>query len=532
MKAAGLLLCFALAAAAQPAGTVAGRVLSSVNNSPLAGATVLLRISTDGPAKSYSADSGSDGRFLITGIPPGVYELAASKPGFESRPSHRLNMPPDSLPVTVAAGNAAPPLAIRLTPDGVITGRVIDEDGDPVRHAAVETQQYGYAGGKKILRTVNAASTDDRGMYRLYYVAPGRYYLVAQPTPSRNPQLRAMRGQTAAPPLAEGSAAAFYPGTPDASHAVELEVAPGAELTGIDLRLAQQRLYSIRGRIFVNGPKERLSILAQTTSAMRGMALPARIKGDEFEIPGAAPGRYSVIGQQFPAQGMPGRQYARQTVDVIGGDVENADLSFSPAVILKGVVTAEGGASLKDAPSVTLVAADNPEMMMFGGGAQVGPDGGFSIELAPGVYRVNLNSGQAYLKRVLVGKEPAPDHRIDTAHVSGDLTLVVAADFGKLAGTVTDDAGAPVYHAYVTLIPAGDDGGAPSRFRTAFTKADGTFSVSNVQPGDYRLFAWRGVEMGAPQDPDFRKPFEDRGVAIKMEGNGHRTVDLKAIQPR
>jgi hypothetical protein len=135
------------------------------------------------------------------------------------------------------------------------------------------------------------------------------------------------------------------------------------------------------------------------------------------------------------------------------------------------------------------------------------------------------------LKSVLTGNDALPDRTIDTSRLSGDLTLVVSSDFGKVEGTVVDDAGKPVYNADVTLIPDQRRNDWQERFRSVLTKPDGKFSLASVEPGEYRLYSWLGVEQGAPQDAEFRKPFEDRAVVVKVEPNGKQSFELKAIQP-
>jgi Carboxypeptidase regulatory-like domain len=255
-----------------------------------------------------------------------------------------------------------------------------------------------------------------------------------------------------------------------------------------------------------------------------------------YEISALAPGRYAVVGQQFPNQQRPGppvidmpRQYARQTVEVVDRDVEHIDLTFEPGVTIKGVVKAEGSATAKDVANISLTPED-ASAMMFGAGTRVEADGTFKLESAPGVYRVRVNGRQLYLKAVLTGKDAVPDRKIDTARLSGDLTLLVTNDYGKVEGTVTDDTGKPVSGANVTLIPDQRQDDWQERFRNASTKADGKFSVGTVQPGEYRLYAWLGAEPGAPQDAEFRKPFEDRAAVVKVEANGKQTVELKVIQ--
>jgi protocatechuate 3,4-dioxygenase beta subunit len=532
----------AVGAAAQTGGTVTGRVTSTLHGEAVAGATVTLRGIDDGPTQTYIMETGSDGRFSIANIAPGTYEPRPSKTGYQQRLPDHFATAKDFPPLTIEAGKTEA-VELRLIPDGVIAGRVLDNDGDPVRRAQVEAQQYGYAGGKKQLRTMRNAQTDDRGEYRLFYLPPGRYFLRVMPQPGRN-QPMPMPGPRVAIADANGYQTAlgpaYYPGIADAARATELQLAPGLELDGIDVRLSPQRLYSIRGRILLDGPKGQVSIYAQNLSetggrmGMGGMGMngSTHTEGDQYELSGIPSGRYAVIGQQFQnPQQRSLMQYARQVVDVVERDVDHADLVFSQGKTIKGVVRAEGSASLKDVSNVILAPEDSGMMMnVSGANARVAPDGTFTIDAPPGVYHPRVNGRQVYLKAVLVGKEAAPDKKIDTEHLSGDLTLVVSADYGKVEGTVLDDAGKPVYNADVTLIPDQRQEDWQQRFRSTLTKADGKFSFAAVEPGEYRAYAWLGVEQGAPQDAEFRKPFEDRAVVVKVEGNGRQTLELKAIQ--
>ena len=396
-RAAVLLLTAALAATAQSGGGVSGRVTSAAHGEAVAGATVTLRGLDDGPAQTYITETAADGRFSVANMAPGTYEPRPSKTGYEQRTPDHSATAKDFPPVTVEAGKAAAPIELRLIPDGVIAGRVVDSDGDPVRHAQVEAQQYGYAGGKKQLRTLHGAQTDDRGEYRLFHLAPGKYWLHVQPNSRRNqPQPRPMAGsvQWQNMPPQTGLAAAYYPGSPDVTHATELRVAPGAELDGIDVRVSPERLYSIRGRVSVEANKGGFSVFAQSLSPPvgRNNGFPMRMENDQYELSGIPPGKYAVIGQQFSNQRQDGppvidapRQYARQMVEVVDRDVDNIDLTFEPGATIKGVVKAEGSASAKDVANISLTPEDSGAMM-FGGGARVEADGTFTLQTAPGVY--------------------------------------------------------------------------------------------------------------------------------------------------
>jgi hypothetical protein len=128
-----------------------------------------------------------------------------------------------------------------------------------------------------------------------------------------------------------------------------------------------------------------------------------------------------------------------------------------------------------------------------------------------------------------VGDQELPERKIDTEHLSGDVTMVISADFGQVEGTVTDEAGKPVYNANVTLIPDQGHTDWPERLESGFTLPSGKFNFASVPPGEYKAYAWLGVEPGAPQSAEFRKPFEDRAASVKVEANSRQAVDLKPI---
>ena len=528
---AALIAVAAVWTAAQSGGTIKGRVVSSLHGEPVAGATVTLRSLESGDQQTYIAQSGADGRFSIAGIVPGTYTATPSKQGFEQRASTRAATAKDFPPIKVDAGSDQA-IELRLIPDGIIAGRVVDPDGDPVRRAQVELRQYRYAGGKKQLANVRTASTNDLGEYRLFHLAPGRYYVHAMPINNGNQQvLRLMqRGVIQAEPQTS-LAPAFYPGVPDPTHASEIEVAPGVEVDGIDIRLTPERLYSIRGKISADVPTERINVRAENLSsdAGRRSGFPLNMQKGQYEISGLPPGRYLVIAQTFNNPQQPTeQQYAQENVDVNDRDVDHIDLSLAPGKTVKGVVQRAEGGALPPNLMVTLMPENGP--MLANTSARVAADGTFKLDLPPGVYVMRMNGGQAYLKAVLAGSDVVPDRKIDTAHLSGDLTFIVASDFGKVEGVVLDDSGKPVYNVYVLLVSQTlPIGSALPQAYTAYTKVSGKFSVDSLEPGDYKAFAWTGVEQGAPIDPEFRKPFEDRAVPVKVESNGRVTVELKAI---
>jgi hypothetical protein len=532
LRLAGVLAAMAMAATAQPGASVQGRVASSLHDEPVAHAMVTLRgLQASGGAKPqvYVCETGADGRFSIVDVAPGRYDPQPSKQGYESHPPNRAAAH-DYSPVTVEAGKPVTELELRMIPDSVIAGRVLDADGDPVRYAQVEALQYGYLAGDKELQIKRTAQTNDRGEYRMFYLPPGHYYLRAEATPRSVRLTTTVRGNeqfrgTLSPSTLT---AAYYPGVTDPTRATELQAQPGGELDGIDLSLAPESLYSIRGR-FPSGDPAKTSrgirVIERLATDRRPQYF-VQTTNDSYEIRNLAPGSYYVFGEATDAANPEERQYARQPVEVIDRDVEGVDLVFLPGARVTGTVKLEGSSPV---PIQSLAMFLQPAGSLAREQIKVAADGKFaSLEIAPGMYQFGV-AGHAYLKSVRVGEQEADGGKIDTEHLAGPVMVVVSADFGKAEGTVTDDAGKPVSNARVTLIPDQSISNWHDRFQNETTTSAGKFSFTDIEPGDYKVFAWVGVQPGAPENADFRKPYEELGKSVKVEAGGRQSLVLRPI---
>src|SRR6185369_16666479 len=70
-------------------------------------------------------------------------------------------------------------------PTGVISGRVVDDDGHPMRDIEVQALVAVYeAGERRVVPQGNLATTNDRGEFRLFWLPPGNYYVEVNPLPS------------------------------------------------------------------------------------------------------------------------------------------------------------------------------------------------------------------------------------------------------------------------------------------------------------------------------------------------------------
>ena len=100
-------------------------------------------------------------------------------------------------------------------------------------------------------------------------------------------------------------------------------------------------------------------------------------------------------------------------------------------------------------------------------------------------------------------------------------------DVGQLEGTVHKPDGAPAGRVFVLAFLEGDRFGPG--FRTVRSNDKGDYKFANLQPGEYKLFAFEGVDPTAALDPEFIKPFDKKAVRITLAPNAQAKADVTQI---
>jgi hypothetical protein len=505
-----------------PSLSVAGIVIST-SGDPIRRATILLR-AQDEAGISYTVDSDANGRFIIQDVQPGSYAVSADRQGFMLETDGAPGAPQRAL--KVEAGQSKNDLKIKLVPLGVITGRVLDDDGDPVRGAQVQAMAYTYRASKRQLSSVDQTTANDKGEFRLFGLRPGTFYLRAS---NRNRGRYQAAGPIVGTRLSESFAPTYFPSTTDAVHAAPIEVSAGAQMRGLDIQLRREMRYSVRGkRPEVKHFDEQVMLRIVPRGGFEGNFGSSMQQDNEtFEFVDVLPGSYLIVGTVMD-DGK--RSVVRQPVEVVNADVEGVILNFVSPIEVSGVVRVEGTPARPIENMHVNLQSETPAMFTQSS-AEVKADGSFVIaDVMPDVYEVTVASSPgAYLKSIRFGDEEKPDGRIDLTQRSGPVTALLGTDVGEVEGSVKKTNGDPAVRVRITLIAYGKQLGRSDLSRFGFTDEQGKFHLRNVAPGEYKVFAWEDVPMGAPQDPEFRKPFEKQAGAVKMEPNGHETVELTAI---
>jgi hypothetical protein len=479
-------------------GSIKGTVVDSVTHQPVREAWVSLS-GDPGPSHATSAAAGT---FEMDTLQPGRYLLEVEHKEYPQGVSRNI---------TIKAGEQEAPIIVELVPFAAVSGRVLDEDSDPLPACSVHLQSarppYQEVIAKQDFREVLGSSVD--GEYRLERVPAGKYILRAQcQAPVFEP-----RPLSAGPNPLPTSAYSpqFYPGASTAESAEAIELRPGQERSGIDFQMKPSHVTHIHVRLSGANWRGRKDLAWQLLpAAQRAPALDGALHYDwlsvwhdiqttngEFEIPKVFPGSYRLLvtsNMRFTEGGaMIGG--ARQ-VDVGDAPIE-VEVELRPAVNLNGtieIVGGGGGGPNRVTPGqvgVQLVVEYPNFFRGAGNGAEATNDGSFTIKSAfPGPARIKISAFQrcgvhcakdaAFLKSAWLGGAELTDGLLDlSSGARGDLRIVVSTDFAAIQGT------APALAVVTASVE--DSSGFSMNELNASADQNGQFKFEDLVPGKYRL---------------------------------------------
>jgi len=534
---------------------VEGTVVAAATGEPLKKARLALMKAESrdfGRDRPYTASSDASGRFLLREVEPGRYRLRVERDGYVGqeygeRRSGRMWERRGAI-LTLLPGQKLGDIVFRMIPAAVITGRVYDTDGEPLPGARVTALRYGYSRGQRQLLPEEFAQTNDLGEYRIYGLPPGSYYVSALYTENQRwiTGRIAISGEGAE--TNEGYVPTYYPGTSNESQAVPLEVRPGDELRGIDFALLAARAVRIRGRVFntITGKPGRGVMLWLTSTEPMGRFPFDRdfVQEDDgtFELRGVQPGSYVLMAQWMQENK---RYTARQEVEVGSTDIEGISLVIGPGIEILGRLRVEGAAVSGGAGSAEKKGEQPPDITEYRiwleprvfvplgqASATVKADGAFVLEnVAADDYEVRVFNAppEAFVKSARLGGEDVLEEGLRvTGPVRGTLEVVVSLNGAVVDGAVTKD-GQAFSGATVALVPEGRRRERPQLFKTTTTDQYGRYTLRGISPGEYKVFAWEGIEPGAYQDPAFLRSYEEQGQEVRLTEGSRTTLELKLI---
>jgi protocatechuate 3,4-dioxygenase beta subunit len=435
---------------------------------------------------------------------------------------------------TLTPGQRMSGLELKLQPQAVIAGRVLDEHGEPIARAAVMVMGYVYAPWGRQLSPRSSATTNDLGEYRAFGLPPGRYYIAATYR-SNLSMATTSEDRSAAPPPEEAYATTYYPGTTDMQSAAQVEAAPGAVVESINLQLAKSPAVRVRGSVAglsgaaVPYAMVNLTRTGDMASYTMGSMGASAIQG-QFEFRGVTSGRYTLIATNADGQK---QLQGRQMVDVGSVNVENVTITLGTGFDLPGSVRLDGQTQVGLQTLLILLQPTESGIGGNSGPGHVDKDGNFVLTgVWPGRYLVRVSAPvNFYVKSQRLGSEDVLETPLDlTGGSAGALSIVLGISTGEVSGTVTSEDGTPVASAMVVLIPeSAKRRELQDSYRLMTTGQAGGYKLTGVAPGRYKLFAWEKISNGAWMDPDILKPVESQGKPVDIRETSKDTVNLRAL---
>lgn len=539
-------------ASAQNRAVVEGVIVNELTKEPIRRVEVrLMKVNTQPPgitvgpaAATNSVATDAEGKFRFENLEPGNYHISYQKQGFLGTRQSSGFSAPGTATITVAEGLELKGLRYSLTPQGVIAGRVLDDEGEPVQGVYVFVMTKRYVRGQRQWTPANGQPTNDRGEFRVPNLSPGAYVLSVQPGIGPS-VMQASPAGDAQPRM--GYVATYYPGVTSTSEAAPIEVKAGAEITNVDIPLRKRQVFSIRGsaldehgKPLTSPPGFFVTLVPEGGVGMIANGRMSMLKGNEFQISNVTPGRYNMVlrVQQSGFESMP---TGVQPVEVSNGDVEGVAIQMRRGATISGMVVIEGPG---EKPAVTgtqvqLMPVDDVARLVPG--RLMSPakeDGSFSIgNVNPGRYLV-LTSGPALATTYRAGVQGSAGlSNAGVVDVSGtdvtNLRVFLRTGPPRLTGTVEGlkDGGEP--RTLRAVLRSTDkeifDAVGPGLEMTMAVSPMGAFEFRNQPPGEYKLWVFRDYEYGALNNEDIFKKVASAAVTVNLQAGQTTNVSAKII---
>jgi hypothetical protein len=532
-----------------------GRVVAAETGQPLRKAQVRLSsnvlngsdpVIITGLGSGRATSTDANGRYEFKDLAAGRYTVSASKGSYLnlSYGQRRPNEP--GKPLELLDGQTIEKVDFSLPRGAIVTGRILDEIGEPAESIQVALMQLRTIQGRSQLVNMGGrtATSNDLGEFRIVAVPPGQYYLSAS-TRSFSPVAVQTDDRS-------GYAPTYYPGTPSLAEAQRVTLAVGQTLSDLTMTLVAARLAHIAGvALDSQGRPMASGNITLTQRAGNGpsftIGMGGLIKPDgSFQLSGLAPGEYVVsVSSSLSPAGVGGSgavpELATARITLAGQDVDGVQLVTARLSTLSGRIIASDAAQTQALRPATIRLAANakePDAIFIPGNglARVNDDGTFSLASRPGSIRIALitdlsNAVAGWtLKAVRLNGVDVTDAGFDVTNEDiGGLEVEVTNRVSSLSGVVTNGRGEAVTD-YSAIVFSQDrerwnDNGR--YFRSGRPDQDGRFKVTGLPAGEYFAIALDSVDPTESTSPEFLERASSRAVRFTLGDGETRSVDLK-----
>ena len=555
-----------------PSGKISGRVVAADTGRPIKRARVFLNAAElPGGRGMLTDDSGT---YEITDLPAGRYTLNVSKSGFVSLSYGQRRPLQAGTPLQLLDGQQLKSVDFSLPRGGVISGRILDEDGEAVPGATVRVMRYQYLQGDRRLTQVGTAQTDDRGQYRVWGLMPGDYYVNAltripvfggQMGPGgrggpggpagraggaggRGAAMAALAGGTVAQLSVGGGddqeqmnyAPTYYPGVTAVEQARPITLGVSQEALEISFNMQLVRTSRLSGH--VTNPDGTATTAGNVNlmpdgsgrGGQIGQNYGGRVQWDgAFSIANVPPGRYVLRARSADSETP---QFAMQPITLDGSDIDGLAVMLSAGATLTGtVIFTPGQSAVPDATQVRIT-APSTDLSSFGPqpNARVDKDGRFTLSGVPAgthLVRSNGNLRGWTLKSVTVAGRDVTDTPIDvrSGQTLSNVTIAFTDKINEISGTITTTTGVPMPDYTVLAFPTDQSLWRPQARQIATTRPDqtGKYRLRGLPPGEYYVTTVDPAEQGEWFEPAYLDEHRPGASRLTLGDGDVKTQDFK-----
>lgn len=523
--------------AAQTSQTVSisGTVRDAGNGAAMPNVSVSIR--------NKSALTDSDGRYTLRDVDPGPQRIAATG-------SVDLGRPTTTRQVMVNPAQDLTGIDITLRTFGEISGKVVDQNNEPVPGISVALVTRHYLLGALRFSFANLANTDDQGEFVIRRVEPDRAYLLA--VNKRELELNPISESPQNPKLRRPAwIPTFYPGTPSMEGAQAITLKPGERREGIWIQAERSASYCADA--FVQpapGAGElhfQISETQPTYGVNDGGGVYGGVPGGKVSADGKLricnlhPGQYQLAVSSNPDPDHPLNGpvfYGTQSVIITDRDLAGVSIAALPRIPVAGEVLWDGGNAPDTAPTAPLSVSGRSLTRTEYPSARPAIPGPFKLpDLALDEYIVEVQNGVpkgAYVKEITYGDknlklEPL---RPGTANGQAALRVILARDGGTVTANVTDKNGNPLTDLSVVVMP--DPTTSPAVLAAVMTagKTDqnGAWTSGSLPPGKYNVVAPDLVIDKSPECIGKLLDARDKASRVEIRPGGAAQVALAVIR--
>jgi protocatechuate 3,4-dioxygenase beta subunit len=492
--------CFAQTPAKEPSASVSGRVTIGGKGAPGITVVATKSLSVFESNTVAKATTDEDGNYKLTGLGTGRFTIVPQAKAFVVGAAGAYKQPGQSM--NIAEGEAVTKIDFALWRGGVITGRITDAEGHPLIGERVSVALNGSpdASPQMTFFSGQRNQTDDRGIYRIYGLAPGSYKVSVGQAASEAGAVTVMG--------MGGSqyTKTFYPSVQDETKASLIEIKEGTEVANVDISVGKPGSgFSVSGRV-VNAdsgqPVPNIYIghsSVDESNALGGMKFTGNQTdaNGKFKLEGLRAGRYVVstfsIGQQNSTYSEPA------PFEITDSDVSGIEIKLRLGATIAGVAILENSsdpaatALLQTITLVTSVEAKGLASPSFAN-SQIAADGSFRFSgLGPGKARIWIQpfpavpKGLTLVRTELEGLDQPEGVEVAAgANVTG-VRLVFAYGTGSIRGEVKIEGGTLADGATLIIIVRNRPGDNQKFFRSGEVDARNRFVLENIPPGNYEV---------------------------------------------